>query len=79
MDDIVDVRVLLEDFVESGLVCDVALVERRSLAADELDAIDDFWRGVVEVIDNNDLVVGFEKSESSEGANVARATRCCQY
>jgi hypothetical protein len=50
------------------------LVEGWSLAADELNAVDDFWRGVVEVVDNDDLVVGLEESKSCEGANVASAT-----
>jgi hypothetical protein len=43
VDDIVNVWVLREDLVERGLVCDVAFVEGWSLAADELDAIDDLW------------------------------------
>ena len=77
MDDIVDVWVLSEDLVQRGLVCDVALVEGRSLAADELDAIDDFWGRVVEVIDNDYLVVCLEKGESCEGADVACATAEC--
>jgi len=42
MNDIVNVWVLLEDLVESGLISHVALVKGRSLAADELDAVDDF-------------------------------------
>jgi hypothetical protein len=75
MDDIVDVWVLLEDLVERGLICDVALVKGRSLAADELDAVDDFWRRVVEVVDNDDFVVGFEEGKGCEGANVAGTTK----
>jgi hypothetical protein len=47
MDDIVDVWVLFKDLVERSLVCDIALVERRSLAADELDAVYDFLGRVV--------------------------------
>jgi hypothetical protein len=43
VDDIVNVWVLGEDFVERGFVCDIAFVEGRPLAADELDAIDDLW------------------------------------
>lgn len=74
MDDIVNVRVLLEDLVEGSLVLDVELVELGSLAADELDAVDDFRVGVVEVVNNDDLVVSLEESEGCEGANVAGAT-----
>jgi hypothetical protein len=75
---IVDIWVLLEDLVERGLVCHVALVEGRSLAADELDAVYDFLGRVVEVVDDDDLVVGFEEGESREGANVAGTTGHCQ-
>jgi len=64
---------LVEDFVQLLLVCDIALYVVRLLAADELDSIDDFWRRVVEVVDYHDLVVGFEECEGGEGADVARA------
>jgi hypothetical protein len=74
VDDIVNVWVLGEDLVERGLVCDVAFVEGRSLAADELDAIDDLLWRVVEIVDDDDLVVGLKKGEGREGANVACAT-----
>lgn len=47
MNNIVNVWVLREHLVEGSFVCDVALVEGGSLAADELNAIDDFWRGIV--------------------------------
>jgi hypothetical protein len=75
VNDIVNVWVLFEDLVERSFVGDVGLVEGWSLAADELDAIDDFGRRVVEIVDDDDLVVCLEKSESREGANVACATR----
>jgi hypothetical protein len=61
VDHIVDVWVLLEDFVQRSLICDIDLVEGRPLAADELDAVYDFLGGVVEVVDDDDLVIGFEK------------------
>jgi hypothetical protein len=41
VNDIVDVWVLLEDLVKRGLILDVELVEIGSLAADELDTVDD--------------------------------------
>jgi len=59
MDHIVNVRVGLEHLVESSLVCDVGLVELGLLAADELNAVEDFLGGVVEIVDDDDLVVGF--------------------
>lgn len=74
MDNIVDIRVLIEHLVERRLVCDVDLVKSRSLAADKFDAIDDFNRGIVEVVYDNDLVVGFKEGKGREGANVAGAT-----
>jgi hypothetical protein len=62
VDHIVDVWVLAEDLVQSSLIGDVDLVECRSLAADELDAVDDLGGGVVEVVDDDDFVVSFEES-----------------
>jgi hypothetical protein len=41
VNDIVNVWVLGEDLVERSFVCDIGLVERWSLAADEFDAVDD--------------------------------------
>jgi hypothetical protein len=73
VDDIVDVWVLGEYLVQRRLICDIALVKGWSLAADEFNAIDNFRRRVVQVVDNDDLVVCFQKSESCEGANVACA------
>jgi hypothetical protein len=75
VNDVVDIWVLLEDFVERSLICDIALVKSRSLAANELDAVDDFWRGVVKVVDDDDFVVCFEECKGRERANVAGATK----
>jgi hypothetical protein len=61
VDHIVDVWVLLKDLVQRRLICNVAFVEGRPLAADELDAVYDFLGGIVEVVDDDDLVVGFEE------------------
>lgn len=74
VNDTVDIRVLLKHLVQLLLIGDIAGVELGSLAADELDAVEDFVRGVVEVVDDDDLVVGLEEGEGSEGANVAGAT-----
>jgi hypothetical protein len=75
VDDIIDVWVLLEDLVKGSLICNIAFVESRPLAADELDAVDDFLGRVVEVVDDDDLVICFKKGEGREGANVAGTTR----
>jgi hypothetical protein len=82
VDDIVNVWVLGKDFVEPSFVCNVAFVKGRPLAADELDAVDDFLGGVVEVVDDDDLIVCLEEGKCCEGANVASATAresvvCC--
>jgi hypothetical protein len=74
VDDIVNVWVLGEDLVESSFVCDVAFVKGRPLAADELDAIDDLLGGVVEIVDDDNLVVCLEEGKCCERTNVASAT-----
>jgi hypothetical protein len=61
VDHVIDVWVLLEDLVQRSLICDIDLVEGGPLAADELDAVYDFLGGVVEVVDDDDLVIGFKK------------------
>lgn len=40
VDDAIDLRVLVENPIKGGLVCDVDLVKGRALAGDELNAID---------------------------------------
>lgn len=74
VDDTVDVWVFGEDIVQGLLVVDVAGIALGSLAADELDAVDDFIGGIVRVVDNDDLVVGLEQGEGGEGADVAGTT-----
>jgi len=74
VDDIVDVWVLLKHLIQLLLIGDVQRVVLGPLAADELDAVEDFLGGVVEVVDDDDLVVGLKKGECGEGADVAGAT-----
>lgn len=66
MYDTVNLRMLLQNFVKTFLVCDVDIVEIRFLAADEFDSIQYFGGGVVEVIDNDHFVASFEECEGSE-------------
>lgn len=73
VDDAVDVWVLREDFIKGRLVGDVHLVECRALASDELDAIEAFLRGIVQVVDDDDVVASFLKSDDSVRANIAAA------
>lgn len=74
MDDIVDVRVLLKHLVQLLLIGDIQRVVLGPLAADELNTVEDLIGRVVEVVDDDDLVVGFEERESSERPNIAGAT-----
>lgn len=74
MNDTVDGGVLLEDLVESLLVGNVGLVELGSLAANELDAVESDFGGVVEVIDNHHIVSVLEQCQRGERTNVAGTT-----
>ena len=47
MDDIVDIRVIGEDFIKGIGDGDVDVVESRTFAADQLDAVDAFLRRIV--------------------------------
>jgi hypothetical protein len=75
MDDIVNIWMVIEDLVESSLVGDVELIEFRPLSADELDAVDDLSRRIIQIIDNDYFVIGFKKCQGCEGANVSGTTR----
>ena len=74
VNDRVDIGMLAEDLVEGRLIGDVDGVELWALASELLQAVDDLFGGVVEVVDDDDLVVGFEQLEDGEGADVAAAT-----
>jgi hypothetical protein len=74
VNDIVNIRVLLEHLIQGLLIGDVERVVLGFLAADQLNAVQDLFGGVVEVVDDDDLVVGLEESERGEGADVAGTT-----
>jgi hypothetical protein len=59
MDHTIDIRVFGEDLVESSRVCDIELGKLGSLAGDQLDAVDDLRRGIVEIVGDDDLVASF--------------------
>ena len=73
VNDRVNGGVLGEDIVEGLLVGDVDLVEVGAAAADELDAVEGDLGGVVEVVDNDDVVAVLKENQRREGANVARS------
>ena len=66
MDNVVDIGVLVKHLIQSGFIRDVDLVKDRSFATDEFDAVDDLFRGVIEIVDDDDLVVSFEQRKSGE-------------
>ena len=74
VDDTVDGRVLGEDLVDGLLVSEVDLVEVGATAADQLNAVEGDLGGVVEVVDDDDIVAVLQESEGGEGANVAGST-----
>lgn len=74
VDDTVDLGVLGEDLVEGLLVDNIDIVEVRAAAADELDAVKGNLGGVVEVVDNHDIVAVLEECQRGEGANVSGTT-----
>ena len=75
MDETVDLRVLPEHFIETLLVSDVDIVVCWPFPTDALDPIQNFFGGVVEVVDNDHFIIGFQKGKNSQGANVASTTK----
>ncbi len=74
MNDGVNLGVLVKDGVDSLLVGQVDVVEGRATSAELLNAVEDIFERVVEVVDNDDIVAVFEERQGGEGANVASAT-----
>lgn len=74
MDDAVNFRVRGENLVEVIFVGNVTLMEDRSLAADEFNAVYSDLGGVVETIDDDNIVAVLQKCKRRERANVASAT-----
>jgi hypothetical protein len=71
---VVDVGVLSEDLVQSRFVCHVGFVEGGLLAADHFNAVQHLLGGIVQVVDDDDLVIGLQQRERCERADVARST-----
>ena len=74
VDDIVEFWVLGKHLVEGCLVRDIDVVVCRALSGDELNSSHTFLGRVVKVVDNDDVVAGFDECEGGEGTNVASAT-----
>lgn len=71
MNNTVDVRMGSEDAVKGSFITHIDIMKMRSLSAYQFNAIEGFFGGIVEVVDDDDLVVGLEQGKGSEGANVA--------
>jgi hypothetical protein len=63
-----------KDLVKGGFISDINIVEVGLLSADQFYAVEDFLRGIVEVVHYDDFVAGLEKREGGERADVARTT-----
>lgn len=61
MDDAVDVRVFREHLVQPFFICDIDFVELGSLSAEQLNAVEGDFGGVVEGVDDYDFVAMFKK------------------
>jgi hypothetical protein len=74
VDHAVDVRMLCKDIVQSCFVGDVNLVELGSFSAEQLNAIECYFGGVVQAVHNHNLVSMLEKSKSRKRTNIAGAS-----
>ena len=76
MNNAVNFWVFFEDFVKSLLICDVDIIVCRLLSTDTFDTVENIFERIVEIIDDDDFVVGLEECKCSERTNVASATVC---
>lgn len=74
MNHAVNLWVCRKHLVHSRLIGNVYLVKGWSLSAEELDAIEGDLGGVVQGVDDDDVVVILEEGKGGERANVASAT-----
>lgn len=66
MDNAVNVRMRCKDLVQCLFISDVNLVEVWSFAAEQLDAVEGDFRGIVEAVDDHNFVAMFEEGKSGE-------------
>jgi hypothetical protein len=66
--------VLGENLIDSLLVCNVELVKGRAAAANQLNAVEGDLGGVVEGVNNNDIVAVLKESKGGERTNVSGTT-----
>ncbi len=60
VDDTVNVWVLLEHLIETSLIGYIDLIQIWTLSADEFDAIDRLFGGVVKIVHYHNFVIGFQ-------------------
>lgn len=75
MNNAVNVGVCGKDLVEGRWVGDISLHELRLLAGDQLNAVDDLCRRVVQVVGDDNLVASLEQGQGREGPDVARSSK----
>ena len=73
MDHAVDIWMLFECPVKVFLLANVDLGKVWSFAAYQLNAIEGFLRGIVEIVGDDNLVPRLKQCESGEGTNVPSA------
>lgn len=75
MNDAVNVRVFLENLIETSLVGDINVVELWPLAADEFNAIEDLLGSIVKIVGDDHFVVCIKEGQRGERTNVTAPTR----
>jgi len=63
----------VEHLTQFLLIRDINIVVLRPLPTDKLYAVNHLLERVVEIVNNDDLVSGFETRERGEGADIAGA------
>ena len=66
VNDTVDIRMRSKDIVQPFFICDINVVELWSLAAEQLNAVEGDFGGIVEGVDDYDFVAMFEKGQTRE-------------
>lgn len=74
MNDAVNGWVLSKDAIKSLLIGYVDLVEVGAAATDLLNTVDGDLGGVVQAVNNNDIIAVLEQGQCGERANVAGTT-----
>jgi hypothetical protein len=66
VDHTVDIWVCFEHLVQPFFICDIDLVELGSLSAEQLDAVEGDFRGIVQGVGDNYFVAMLEKGQTGE-------------